>query len=367
MTRPTDAPEVHDARMSRARAAVAQAGLGGLLVGPGPDMDYLIGYAPMPLERVTLLVIRPDRDPFLIVPLLERPAALAAGVRVEAVGWTDAEDPYALAASAVTGGTWALTDQTWSSHALRMQRASAAVLVPSSEALPLLRAVKDAAEIDALRRAGVAADATFAQLVALPFAGRREMEVAIDIDRLLVTNGHDLPAFHIVGSGPNSASPHHEPGERIIVEGDVVVLDFGGSLDGYYSDITRTVVVGEPTQRHREVHAIVHAAQQAAFEAVRPGVSAESIDAAARRVIDDAGYGERFMHRTGHGIGREIHEPPYIVQGNPAILAPGMTFSDEPGIYLDGEFGVRIEDQVVVTESGAERLNLADRSLAVVD
>lgn len=366
MTRPTDAPEVHDARIARARTAVAGEGLEGLLVGPGPDMDYLIGYAPMPLERVTLLVVRPDGDPFLIVPLLERPAALAAGVRVEVVGWTDAEDPYAIAARAMSGGRWALTDQTWSSHALRMQRATSSPLLPSSEVLPMLRAVKDAAEIDALRRAGAAADASFAQLIALPFAGRREIEVAADIDRLLVANGHDAPAFHIVGSGPNSASPHHEPGDRVIADGDVVVLDFGGALDGYYSDITRTVVVGEPGERHREIHAIVHAAQQAAFEAVRPGVTAESVDAAARRVIEQAGYGDRFIHRTGHGIGREIHEPPYIIQGNGAVLEPGMTFSDEPGIYLDGDFGVRIEDQVVVTAVGAERLNLADRALTIV-
>lgn len=366
MGRPTDTPEVHDARIARARTAVAEAGLGGLLVGPGPDMDYLIGYAPMPLERVTLLVLRSDRDPFLIVPLLERPAAIAAGVRVETVGWTDAEDPYAIASAAMDRRPWALTDQTWSSHALRLRRATPTSLLPSSEALPLLRAVKDDAEIDALRRAGAAADASFAQLIGMPFAGRRESDVAADIDRLLVDNGHDVPAFHIVGSGPNSASPHHEPGDRVIAVGDVVVLDFGGALDGYYSDITRTVVVGEPTARHREIHGIVHAAQQAAFEAVRPGVTAESVDAAARRVIADAGYGDRFIHRTGHGIGREIHEPPYIVQGNDAVLAPGMTFSDEPGIYLDGDFGVRIEDQLVVTRSGAQRLNLADRGLTVV-
>jgi Xaa-Pro aminopeptidase len=172
--------------------------------------------------------------------------------------------------------------------------------------------------------------------------------------------------FTLVGSGPNGANPHHEFGERVIEEGDMVVLDFGGIVDGYSSDTTRTVHVGEPTDEERKVHEIVQRAQQAGFEAVRPGVACQEIDRAARRVISDAGYGERFIHRTGHGIGLTAHEPPYLVEGEELPLEAGMCFSIEPGIYLPGEFGVRIEDIVAVTEDGGRRLNTTPRELTIV-
>ena len=217
-----------------------------------------------------------------------------------------------------------------------------------------------------MRAAGRAADAAFADVAALPFAGRTEAEMSAELDRLLRAHGHQRVDFTVVGSGPNAASSHHEPGDRRVEPGDAVVMDFGGVQDDYYSDITRTVFVGEPSDEQREVYGIVRTAQQAAFEAVRPGVSAQEVDRAARKVITDAGYGDRFVHRTGHGIGLELHEPPYIVEGNRTPLQTGMTFSDEPGIYLLGRFGVRIEDQVVVTDDGAERLNEATRDLIVV-
>ncbi|HJY32086.1 MAG TPA: M24 family metallopeptidase, partial [Actinomycetota bacterium] len=217
-----------------------------------------------------------------------------------------------------------------------------------------------------LRAAGSAADAAFADVIAQPFAGRAETELAAELDRLLREHGHQRVDFTIVGSGPNGASGHHEPGERRIGPGDAVVMDFGGVRDDYCSDITRTVFVGEPTDEQREVYAIVRAAQQAAFEAVRPGVAAQDVDRAARAVITEAGYGDRFVHRTGHGIGLEIHEPPYIVEGDETPLEAGMTFSDEPGIYLEGRFGVRIEDQLAVTPDGAERLNEAPREVTIV-
>jgi D-alanyl-D-alanine dipeptidase len=226
--------------------------------------------------------------------------------------------------------------------------------------------VKDQDEIDRLRAVAEGADSAFAQVVTMPFEGRREMDVATDLDRLLRERGHDRVDFTIVGSGPNSASPHHHSAERAIGLGDAVVMDFGGVANGYCSDITRTVFVGEPTQEQRRVYDTVRAAQQAAFDAVRPGVPAQEVDRAARAVISDAGYGEFFVHRTGHGIGIEIHEPPYIVEGNEIPLQTGMTFSDEPGIYLPGRFGVRIEDQLVVTDDGADRLNHASRDPAIV-
>ena len=260
-----------------------------------------------------------------------------------------------------------MTDRTWASHLLALERAGPErSFVAAGEALPLLRAVKDPDEIERLRVVAHAADGAFADVISLPFAGRAEAEVAAELDRLLREHGHERVDFTIVGSGPNAASSHHEPGERRIEPGDAVVMDFGGMRDDYCSDITRTVFVGEPTDEEREVYAIVRAAQQAAFDAVRPGVAAQDVDRAARAVITDAGYGERFVHRTGHGIGLEVHEPPYIVEGNATPLEPGMTFSDEPGIYLEGRFGVRIEDQVAVTAEGAERLNDATRELTIV-
>ena len=233
-------------------------------------------------------------------------------------------------------------------------------------ALPMLRAIKDADEIERLVAAGAAADATLEEIVKVRFAGRTENEVAADLAALLRKHGHSQVDFTVVGSGPNGANPHHEAGDRTIQEGDMVVLDFGGLKDGYGSDTTRTVHVGEPTDEEREVFEIVRRAQQAGFEAVRPGVACQEIDRAARKVITDAGYGEYFIHRVGHGIGITTHEPPYMVEGEEHPIEPGMCFSIEPGIYLPGRFGVRIEDIVVVTEDGGRRLNNTDREMRIV-
>jgi D-alanyl-D-alanine dipeptidase len=357
-------------RLARAAASTGEAGLSGLLVAPGPDLAYLAGYAPPPLERLTLLRVTPGADPVLIVPTLERPAAEASpiGGRIEIRGWTDGEDPYASAAALLDGGgRYALSDQTWASHLLGLQGAApGATFVASNAALPLLRAIKDDDELARLAAAGAAADAAFADVVGHVFAGRRERDVAGDLAELLRTHGHQTADFTIVASGPNGASPHHDAGDRVIGAGDPVVLDFGGFVDGYGSDTTRTVVVGEPPGGFDEVYAAVHRAQQAAFEAVRPGVPCEEIDRAARTVIEEAGFGERFIHRTGHGIGLTTHEPPYLVTGNREPLAPGMCFSIEPGIYLPDRFGVRIEDIVAVTENGARRFNLSTRELQTV-
>jgi Xaa-Pro aminopeptidase len=214
--------------------------------------------------------------------------------------------------------------------------------------------------------AGASADAAFYDLLDVRFGGRRETDVAADLADLLVDHGHSQVNFTIVGSGPNGANPHHEAGDRVIEEGDTVVLDFGGLVDGYGSDTTRTVHVGEPSEEERVVHEVVQRAQQAGVEAVRPGVACQEIDRASRRVIADAGYGDRFLHRTGHGIGLTTHEPPYMVEGEAQPLEPGMCFSVEPGIYVPGEFGVRIEDIVAVTDEGARRLNTSTHELQVV-
>jgi Xaa-Pro aminopeptidase len=354
--------------MQRAAAAAEQAGLAGVLAAPGPDLRYLTGYTPVAAaERLMVLAIRRGEEPVLVLPGFERDGAEDAGAPVTFVEWADGDDPYAKAATLLGPGRYAISDGCWALHALELQRAlDRGTLVPVSVALPLLRAVKDADELERMARAGAAVDAAFNDLLEVPFAGRSERDVAADLDGLLRDHGHERVDFTLVGSGPNGAKAHHDAGPRTIEPGDVVVLDFGGFVGGYGSDTTRTVHVGEPTPEHVRVHDIVRDAQQAAVAAVRPGVPAQDVDRAAREHIDAAGYGERFNHRTGHGIGLETHEPPYIVAGNAQALEPGMCFSVEPGIYLPGEFGVRIEDIVAVTDDGVRSLNTATHEMQIV-
>ncbi len=360
----------HLDRMRRAADEGAAQGFDAVVVAPSPDLAYLAGYDPMPFERPTLLILRPDHDPVVLVPELERSLAAAspAGGRAELIGWVDGVEPYAEAARLLPmSGRIAVGDRMWSAHLLGLQGVlPGASFAPASPVIGRLRAVKDDDELDALRRAGAAADATFTDVLTMPFAGRREEEVAADLARLLVEHGHERADFTIVASGPNAASPHHQPGTRTIERGDAVVLDFGGALDGYFSDTTRTVVVGEIPAGFATVYALVQEAQAAAVDFVRPGIAIQDVDRAARRVIVEGGFGERFIHRTGHGIGLEVHEPPYAVEGDATILEPGMTFSVEPGIYLEGRFGVRIEDIVAVTPDGVDRLNRTTHDLQVV-
>jgi len=252
-------------------------------------------------------------------------------------------------------------------HLLALQHALPdTTYVSMTSALPMLRAVKDTDELERLASAGAAADASYEQILGVRFTGRRESEIAADLAGFLRENGHSQVDFTVIGSGPNGANPHHEMSERTIDEGDMIVLDFGGLKDGYGSDTTRTVHVGEPSNQEREVFEIVRRAQQQAFEAVRPGIACQEIDRVARKVIADAGYGDYFIHRTGHGIGLTTHEPPYMVEGETRLLEPGMCFSIEPGIYLPGRFGVRIEDIVTVTEDGGRRLNNTSHGMRIV-
>jgi D-alanyl-D-alanine dipeptidase len=255
----------------------------------------------------------------------------------------------------------------WAMHVLGLQASlPEGRFVTASRVLSRLRSRKEEGEVQLLDRAARSADETFHLVTREGIEGKTEAQVARALREALVETGHDTALFWIVGSGPNGASPHHDSGSREIRAGDTVVLDFGGRAAGYCSDVSRTVSVGESSEEAKEVHEIVRHAQQAAFEAVRPGVPAEEIDRVARDVITEAGYGPAFIHRTGHGIGLEEHEDPYLVEGNLELLEPGMAFSIEPGIYLEGRFGVRIEDIVVVTADGAERLNHAPRDLPVL-
>ncbi|MFE3855120.1 aminopeptidase P family protein [Streptomyces griseorubiginosus] len=360
------------ARMTRAARDAAQTGLAGLLVTPGPDLVWLCGYRPTAVtERLTLLVVTPGSEPRLLVPALERPDAEAApgagAVRIS--DWRDGQDPYAAATGLLLpNGRYGVSDVTWALHLLGLQEALPLTTYrPLSVVLPMLRAVKDEHEVARLAAAGAAADAAYEEILSVRFSGRRERDVAADLADLLRRHGHSQVDFTVVGSGPNGANPHHEAGDRVIEHGDTVVLDFGGLRDGYGSDTTRTVHVGDPTEEERRVHDLVRTAQQAAFEAVAPGVACQEIDRRARRVIEDAGYGEYFVHRTGHGIGVTTHEPPYMIEGEETPLVPGMCFSIEPGVYLPNRFGVRIEDIVTCTADGGRRLNATDHAMAIVD
>ncbi|MET3975471.1 aminopeptidase P family protein [Cellulosimicrobium sp. 4261] len=377
-------PEVYAARRERAAAHAREAGLTGLLVSPGPDLAYFTGYAPPETERLTLLTIPAEGTgttggASVVVPLLERgDLASAPGAKgLDVVTWRDGDDEHDAAARLLAAdGTYAVSDATWALHVLGLQRAlPGARLTAFSDAVPTLRAVKDAAEVERLAAAGAAADAAFADVLGVAFAGRRERDVAADLDRFLREHGHEQVDFTLVCSGPNGADPHHDAGDRVIEPGDLVVLDFGGLRDGYGSDTSRTVLVAGGTDdglaaQQREVYDVVRRAQQAGVDTVRPGATCQDVDRAARAVIVDAGYGEQFVHRTGHGIGTTTHEPPYMVEGEDRPIEPGMCFSVEPGVYLPGRFGVRIEDIVVAfppdVPDGARRLNTSTHDLQTV-
>ena len=379
--RPAIPAERYAQRLERASAAAAAAGLDALLIGVGSDLRYLTGYEAMPLERLTLLVLVAAEEPFIVVPRLERGAA-ESGVRtpIEIRTWEEADDPYALVAEALDASRKpslriGLSDTMIAMHVLGLQAAIAtkASYETASTVLRELRMIKDADEIALLRLAAQAADRVVGQIAAGRLVGRTEADVAREVRVRLIAEGHDEAHFAIVGSGPNSASPHHEASDRVIRAGEPIVLDIGGTLGGYGSDITRTLWVtgGDPAagpdERFRHLFGVLYGAQAAGTRAARAGMACADVDAAARAPIEAEGYGEAFFHRTGHGIGLEGHEHPYLIAGNDLPLRPGMAFSVEPGIYLPGEYGARIEDIVVCGEDGPIVLNEAPRELYVVD
>jgi Xaa-Pro aminopeptidase len=369
-------------RIERVRERMADVGVGVLLLSHGADLPWLTGYRAMPLERLTMLVLEPAGTPLLVVPALEAPRVPDAGDLFELAPWNDEQDPIALVVNRLSrpvregAALLAVSDRAWVMTLLALQgRLPSSRWLAASEVTSPIRAVKDPAEVAALRLAGAAADrvAAVLQQGGIGLVGRTEAEVSSDISSLLVAEGHQQVNFAIVGSGPNAASPHHQPGDRVIGRGETVVCDFGGTFAvdgdvGYCSDITRTVVTGPPPARVAECYEVLLAAQQAAVAAARAGTTAEQVDEVARSIIGRAGLGEHCMHRTGHGIGIEEHEDPYLVSGNRERLRPGHAFSVEPGIYVAGEFGMRLEDIVVVGEDGApEPLNSADHGLVVVE
>jgi Xaa-Pro aminopeptidase len=380
---PTIPAERYGERIRRLRDLVDRSGVHAVLVGVGPDLHYLTAYDAMPLERLTMLAIAARQEPFVVVPRLEEPAA-RAGLRVDTrvVTWMETDDPHAIVADAVRAAAGAegngparvaVSDSLTAYHLLRFQdRLPGASWRSARDLLRGLRIVKDRDEVELLRLAGAAADRVIEQISSGRLVGRTEADVAAEVRERLEAEGHEAAHFAIVASGPNSASPHHAASDRVIQAGEPIVLDIGGSLGGYQSDTTRTLWVtggddaNGPTEEFRHLFGVLLAAQTAATRAVRPGIAAEAVDRTARDIIDAEGYGEAFFHRIGHGIGLEGHEDPYLVQGNTETLAEGMAFSIEPGIYLTGRYGARIEDIVVCGPDGAIVLNNEPRELRVV-
>ena len=360
-------------RLERARAAAAEAGLDALIVTPGADLRYLTGYDAVAMERLTCLLLPADGDPVLIAPQLEVPAAHASpagALGIEIAGWQETQDPYAFAAARLPRGiaAFGVDNHMWAEKLVGFREALPGVRQElAGPVLGALRMRKTPAEIEALRRAGEAIDRVHARMGEWLRAGRTEREVGRDIAEAILAEGHARVDFVIVASGPNGASPHAEVSERVVEAGDPVVVDIGGTMpDGYCSDSTRDYVLGQPPPEYAEYYEVLLGAQSAQTEAVRPGITAEQLDAIGRDAITEAGYGGYFVHRTGHGIGLETHEEPYIVAGSGRPLEPGMAFSVEPGIYLPGRHGARIEDICVCTADGGDRLNRTSRQLRVL-
>lgn len=363
--------ELYAARIERARAEMEKDGLDYLVIGPGSDLFYLTGYNAHLSERLNLLIIGKDGSASMVVPVLEAPLYAGRESLAPTKTWTETESPSDLVASVIgdaAGKTIGVADQLWSVFLLRLQGAiKGAEWVTGNDVMRTLRMRKDAKEVETLAEVGRRTDAAWMEFIeTVQIAGLSEQQAMDRLGQLMEKQGL-FNGGGICASGPNSASPHHHTGDRIIQRGDAVVFDWGRTLDGYHSDITRTVFVGEPTDEFRKVYDVVRRANQAAFDAVKPGVPCEDVDKAARDLITAEGYGDAFIHRTGHGLGLDVHEEPYMVSGNKLPLEPGMVFSDEPGIYLEGNFGVRVEDIVVCTETGARRFNEASRDITVMD
>ncbi len=366
---PTVPKTTYEDRLHRVQTALAERGVDWLLLGPSADLFYLTGFDAHVSERLNLLMVPRSGDPSLVVPLLEAPNVGAAGDLARVVSWADHESPMGSVASVVTGDTGrvAVGNHLYSAFLLRLQDTlGASAWIEAGPIMRDLRMAKDAVEIELLEIAGRANDVAWeAFLQAGPLSGLTERQALQRLVDLTLAEGVSS-CWGICASGPNAAAPHYSTGDRVIQPGDSVIFDWGGPVGGYYSDVTRTVHVGEPDEEFRKVYEVVLEANQATLDAVRPGLACQELDRTARRVITDAGYGEAFIHRVGHGLGLEVHEEPYLVEGNDLPLAEGMVFSDEPGIYLEGRFGVRIEDAVVCTGEGGRRLNHSTRDLVVM-
>ncbi len=362
---------VFEDRTTECQAALAELDADAVVLSPGPNLYYLTGFWTHPEERHLLCFVTPDDAAFVVPELYEAQIRGASWVE-DLRTWADDDDPTGLVEETIADltipadGQVLVDDRMWAQFTLDLRATlPEAEFGLASEVLTDLRIRKDEAELKRLREVAAITDEVSRRIRAMggDAIGLTERELAAEIRTRLEERGGEEPSFEtIVGSGPNGAMPHHTHGDRTIERGDPVVLDFGAWMDRYPSDQTRTVVfAGDPPPGFEDAFAAVREAQAAGVAAVEPGVEAGAVDRAAREVIEERGYGEQFIHRTGHGVGLDVHEPPYIVADSDRRLEPGMVFSVEPGVYLDGEFGIRIEDLVVVTETGVERLNDSPR------
>ncbi|AKK05920.1 Xaa-Pro aminopeptidase [Corynebacterium mustelae] len=373
----TFSPEVYSRRLAEAQRLCVERKISGLIVGTGPQFAYLTGSWLSTHERFTAVVIPATGKPSVVAPAVDRGdinRSVLGELDVSVIGWVDGENPHAIAVNALALPTEennhvGIGASITADHLLPIQTLLGAQssTILATEVLAELFTRKDDAEIAELRRAGAAIDVVHSQVPALLQPGKTEREVAQELERLILRE-HTAVDFVIVGSMENGANPHHDFSDRSLEAGDMVVVDIGGTFGpGYHSDCTRTYIVGgadaEISEEMAAMYNVLFDAQRAAVAAVRPTVTAAEIDKVARDIISEAGYGEFFIHRTGHGIGLSTHEEPFIMAGNDLVLEPGMAFSVEPGIYLPGKFGARIEDIVVVTESGCQLLNNQPRQL----
>jgi Xaa-Pro aminopeptidase len=354
----------------RVRSAMAEHDIDTLLVSVGHDLPYLTGYTAMPLERLTMLVVPRAEPATLVIPALEAPRVRRLSAVFDLLPWSETQDPTSIVARLSAGSTKvAVGDQMWARFLVElMPQLPGATYTRAVDVVGPLRMSKDAAEIRALAAAGSAVDRIAGELQRgeIPLVGRTEAQVSAHLSRRIIEEGHEKVNFAIVAAGENAASPHHHAGSRVIAENEIVLCDFGGTMAGYCSDTTRCVVTGDVPAEIAEAYAVLHEAQRVGVAAGIVGTPCEEIDRVTRQVIEDAGYGEYFIHRTGHGIGMEEHEDPYIVEGNSLPLEAGHAYSVEPGIYVPGKWGMRLEDIVVATTAGPRPLNTSDHDLISV-
>ena len=359
------------ARIAKVRAAMVAQQVDATLLSVGHDLPYLSGYLAMPLERLTMLVIPQNGEVMMVVPRLEVPRVVPQPGVFSIVAWGETEDPVTIVAKLLPRARKiAIGDQMWARFLVELlAKVNGAKFVRAVDVVGSLRMSKDASEIAALQAAGAAADRVAQQLHSgqIPLIGRTEAQVSADISARLLAEGHDVVNFAIVAAGENAASPHHHAGSRVIAKNEIVLCDFGGTMNGYCSDITRCVYTGKPASDVAQAYDVLFAAQAAGVAAGVVGAACEDVDRAARAIIEQAGFGEYFVHRTGHGIGMEAHEEPYMVSGNSLPISAGHAFSVEPGIYIPGKWGMRLEDIVVATETGPMSMNKVDHSLVTVE
>ena len=370
MSSPSVASTIYLDRLARVREAMAEREIDALLLSVGHDLPYLTGYTAMPLERLTMLVVPRDGGATMVIPALEAPRVRDVPGVFDMLPWGETEDPSAIVARLASGSKRvAVGDQMWARFLVELlPQLPGAAFSRAVDVVGPLRMAKDQAEIEALAAAGAAVDRIAGELQRgeIPLVGRTEAEVSAHLGRRIIEEGHDKVNFAIVAAGENAASPHHHPGPRVIGQNEIVLCDFGGTMAGYCSDTTRCVFTGEPTGDVAEAYAVLHEAQRVGAEAGVVGTPCEDVDRVTRQVISDAGFGDFFIHRTGHGIGMEEHEDPYIVEGNALPLEAGHAYSVEPGIYVPGKWGMRLEDIVVATDDGPRRLNNSDHDLISV-